>query len=99
MVCVRLESIWYMPENQPAVETVKITIDGNEVSVPKGSRIIEAAESMGKGIAHGEYLAPTEPTDIAPTLAFLAGVTLPNVRGRVLIEALAPPAAPRRSSQ
>jgi predicted AlkP superfamily pyrophosphatase or phosphodiesterase len=54
---------------------------------------------MGKGIVRGEYLAPTEPTDIAPTLAFLAGVTLPNVRGRVLVEALAPPAAPRRSSQ
>lgn len=53
---------------------------------------------MGKGILRGEYLTPTEPTDVAPTLAFLAGVTLPNVRGRVLTEALAPPSAPRRSS-
>jgi len=44
---------------------------------------------MGKGIVRGEYLAPAEPTDIAPTLAFLASVTLPNVRGRVLTEALA----------
>ena len=53
---------------------------------------------MGKGIARGEYLAPTEPTDIAPTLAFLAGVTLPNVRGRVLTEALVSPVAVRKSS-
>jgi predicted AlkP superfamily pyrophosphatase or phosphodiesterase len=53
---------------------------------------------MGKGIVRGEYLSPAEPADIAPTLAFLAGVTLPNVRGRVLAEALAPSSAPRKSS-
>jgi predicted AlkP superfamily pyrophosphatase or phosphodiesterase len=45
---------------------------------------------MGKGIAPGEYLAPASPTDVAPTLAFLAGVTLPRAQGRVLSEALAP---------
>jgi hypothetical protein len=45
---------------------------------------------MGKGIARGEYLGPVSPTDIAPTLAFLAGVTLPRVSGRVLTEALTP---------
>ena len=45
---------------------------------------------MGKGIARGEYLQPSAPTDIAPTLAFLAGITLPRVSGRVLTEALAP---------
>ncbi|HUP88404.1 MAG TPA: molybdopterin-dependent oxidoreductase [Longimicrobiales bacterium] len=44
-----------MPENQTAVETVNITIDGKQVSVPKGARIIEAAEGMGKGIAHYCY--------------------------------------------
>jgi predicted AlkP superfamily pyrophosphatase or phosphodiesterase len=43
---------------------------------------------MGKGIAPGEYLQPASPVDIAPTLAFLAGVTLPNADGRVLTEAL-----------
>ena len=53
---------------------------------------------MGKGIVRGEYLMPSAPTDIAPTLAFLAGVTLPSVRGRVLTEAIAASAAPRRSS-
>ena len=53
---------------------------------------------MGKGIARGEYLQPASPADIAPTLAFLADVTLPQVSGRVLIEALTPrtPAAARR---
>ena len=44
---------------------------------------------MGKGITRGEYLAPAEPTDVAPTLAFLAGVTLPLASGRVLSEAIA----------
>ena len=43
---------------------------------------------MGRGIAAGEYLESASPTDIAPTLAFLAGVTLPRVSGRVLTEAL-----------
>src|SRR5262245_14054399 len=42
----------------------------------------------GKGIAGGEYLNDASPIDIAPTLAFLAGITLPRPDGRVLIEAL-----------
>jgi predicted AlkP superfamily pyrophosphatase or phosphodiesterase len=50
----------------------------------------------GKGIAAGEYLEPAAPTDVAPTLAFLAGVTLPRASGRVLIEALARGALPRK---
>ena len=36
-------------------ETVTITIDGVQTQVPKGMRIIEAAESIGKGIAHYCY--------------------------------------------
>jgi NADH-quinone oxidoreductase subunit G len=36
-------------------ETVNVTIDGVKLSVPKGVRIIEAAEMMGKGIAHYCY--------------------------------------------
>lgn len=43
---------------------------------------------MGAGIAAGEYLTPASPADIAPTLAFLCGITLPQVSGRVLTEAL-----------
>lgn len=43
---------------------------------------------MGKGIAPGEYLEAASPADVAPTLAFLSGVTLPGGQGRVLIEAL-----------
>jgi predicted AlkP superfamily pyrophosphatase or phosphodiesterase len=45
---------------------------------------------MGSGIARGEYLAPASPADVAPTLAFLAGITLPRAQGRALTEALAP---------
>jgi predicted AlkP superfamily pyrophosphatase or phosphodiesterase len=47
----------------------------------------------GKGIAAGERLELAAPTDVAPTLAFLAGVTLPRASGRVLTEALTPSAA------
>jgi predicted AlkP superfamily pyrophosphatase or phosphodiesterase len=42
----------------------------------------------GFGIKKGEYLDPAAPIDLAPTLAFLTGVTLPDALGRVLTEAL-----------
>jgi len=45
---------------------------------------------FGTGIKPGEYLAPSSPIDIAPTIAFLSGITLPNAMGRVLTEALTP---------
>lgn len=44
---------------------------------------------MGAGITPGEYLQPASPVDVAPTLAFLCGITLPRAQGRVLAEALA----------
>jgi predicted AlkP superfamily pyrophosphatase or phosphodiesterase len=47
---------------------------------------------MGRGIRPGEYLTAATPADIAPTLAFLCGVTLARSDGRVLAEALAVPA-------
>jgi hypothetical protein len=47
----------------------------------------------GAGVKPGRYLAASTPADIAPTLAYLAGVTLPQPDGRVLHEALEP--APR----
>jgi predicted AlkP superfamily pyrophosphatase or phosphodiesterase len=43
---------------------------------------------FGHGIKRGEYLAPASPIDIAPTLAFLSGITLPDAMGRVLAEGL-----------
>jgi predicted AlkP superfamily pyrophosphatase or phosphodiesterase len=43
---------------------------------------------LGKGITRGTYTSPASPTDIAPTLAFLCGITLPAADGRVLDEAL-----------
>ena len=44
---------------------------------------------MGTGIRSGEYFGSASPLDIAPTLAFLAHVTLPYSQGRVLSEAFA----------
>ena len=46
---------------------------------------------FGYGIKKGEYLEPAAPIDIAPTLAFLTGITLPDAMGRVLTEALTTP--------
>ena len=53
---------------------------------------------MGRGVRHGEYTEEATPADIAPTLAALAGVTLPRAEGRVLWSALtvAPPLPPNR---
>ena len=45
---------------------------------------------FGSGIKKGEYLEPSSPIDLAPTLAFLSGMTLPDAMGRVLTEALTP---------
>jgi predicted AlkP superfamily pyrophosphatase or phosphodiesterase len=51
---------------------------------------------MGKGIAPGEFSRPVTPLDIAPTLAYLAGITLSHAQGTVLVDALAP--RPARST-
>lgn len=42
----------------------------------------------GHGIKPGEYLERASPIDIAPTLAHLLGITLPDAMGRVLSEGL-----------
>lgn len=44
----------------------------------------------GSRVRPGEYLQPASPADIAPTFAWLAGITLPRAEGRVLHEAIAP---------
>ncbi|HEX8028393.1 MAG TPA: alkaline phosphatase family protein [Vicinamibacterales bacterium] len=43
---------------------------------------------FGYGIKKGEYLDQAAPIDLAPTLAYLTGVTLPDAMGRLLREAL-----------
>jgi predicted AlkP superfamily pyrophosphatase or phosphodiesterase len=50
---------------------------------------------MGHGIKRGQYLQPATPADVAPTLAAICGVTLPQAEGRALTAALL--AAPRQS--
>jgi hypothetical protein len=46
---------------------------------------------FGNGIRAARLTEPATPADIAPTLAFLAGITLPQADGRVLREALREP--------
>jgi predicted AlkP superfamily pyrophosphatase or phosphodiesterase len=46
---------------------------------------------FGRGVRKGEYRQPASPADIAPTLAALSGVALPQAEGRVLNEALLDP--------
>jgi predicted AlkP superfamily pyrophosphatase or phosphodiesterase len=43
---------------------------------------------LGRGIKPGRYAQSATPADIAPTLARLCGITLPNAEGRVLAEAV-----------
>ena len=43
---------------------------------------------MGAGIRGGEYLTAATPADIAPTLAWLTGIVMSRVEGRVLVDAL-----------
>ncbi len=43
---------------------------------------------LGDGIRKGQYLAPASPLDLAPTLAYLCGITLPAPDGRLLGAAL-----------
>ena len=42
----------------------------------------------GAGIRKGRYTTAATPADIAPTLAALAGISMPSAQGRVLTEAL-----------
>jgi predicted AlkP superfamily pyrophosphatase or phosphodiesterase len=49
---------------------------------------------FGRGIKPGQHLNVAGPMDIAPTFAFLCGITLPGADGRVLNETLEPLAAP-----
>lgn len=48
---------------------------------------------LGKGIVPGQIDVPASPADLAPTSAYLAGVTLPRPDGRVLSEAIQVPRA------
>lgn len=43
---------------------------------------------LGNGIRRGHYTGRVSPADVAPTLAYLAGIPLPSAEGRVLREAL-----------
>jgi hypothetical protein len=43
---------------------------------------------FGSGITRGVYLRRVTPADLAPTLAYLCGVTLPRPDGTVLVEAV-----------
>ena len=61
---------------------------GTSHGTPYGYDVRVPLFLFGKGIAAGEYLDAASPTDVAPTLAFLAGITLPRSDGRVLMEAI-----------
>ena len=52
---------------------------------------------FGFGIAPGTYPGAASPADIAPTLAELLGLTMPQADGRALREAIRPDASPGRS--
>jgi predicted AlkP superfamily pyrophosphatase or phosphodiesterase len=90
---VRAASLSYVPGRS-----------GDLILVPRGGWMFAAAGTthatagaddqqvpivlFGFGIKRGEYTDAATPADIAPTLAALSGVSMPNVDGRVLREAL-----------
>lgn len=53
---------------------------------------------MGPGVRPGSYADVVTPADIAPTLAAITGITLPNAQGQPLRAALLPSAHTRRVS-
>jgi hypothetical protein len=67
---------------QPGSATSHGTLYGYDQGVP--------VILYGRGIKPGEYLRAVTPADIAPTLAYLCGVTLAEADGALLAEALAP---------
>jgi len=77
---------WFFAEEAYATGTTHSTPYDYDARVP--------IFLMGRGIRSGEYLTAATPADIAPTLAFLCGITLAPREGRVLAEALAVGAAP-----
>ena len=77
---------WFFAEEAYAVGTTHSTPYGYDARVP--------IFLMGRGIRPGEYLTAATPADIAPTLAFLCGITLASRDGRVLAEASAVGVAP-----
>ncbi len=77
---------WFFAEEAYSIGTTHSTPYGYDARVP--------IFLMGRGIRPGEYLTAATPADIAPTLAFLCGITLAPRDGRVLAEALTAGAAP-----
>lgn len=77
---------WFFAEEGYPYGTAHSTPYGYDARVP--------IFFLGRGIRPGESLAAATPADIAPTLAFLCGITLAPRDGRVLAEALAVPATP-----
>jgi phosphopentomutase len=67
---------------QPGSATTHGTMYGYDQQVP--------VILYGAGIKPGAYTRAVTPADIAPTLAYLCGVTLAHADGEVLSEALAP---------
>jgi predicted AlkP superfamily pyrophosphatase or phosphodiesterase len=53
---------------------------------------------MGWGIQSGEYFGNVTPADIAPTFAYLCGITLSIRDGRILSEAIAKNRAPAKAA-
>jgi predicted AlkP superfamily pyrophosphatase or phosphodiesterase len=54
---------------------------------------------FGSGIKPGQYRESATPADIVPTLAAMAGITLPSAEGRVLRSALVTPATQTGSTR
>jgi hypothetical protein len=75
---------WFFVTNPMSLSAGSATTHGSLYGYDQHVPVI----LMGPGIHGGEYLGASSPADIAPTLAFLCGITLARADGRVLSEAL-----------
>jgi predicted AlkP superfamily pyrophosphatase or phosphodiesterase len=85
---------WFFVSEARSVPAGSATTHGSSHSYDQHVPLI----LMGQGIKSGEFLNAASPADIAPTLAFLCGITLGQADGRVLAEALQVPRAVQEDS-
>jgi predicted AlkP superfamily pyrophosphatase or phosphodiesterase len=77
---------WFFVTADGSAQPGSATSHGTMYGYDQGVPVI----LFGRGVKPGEYTRAVTPADIAPTLAYLCGVTLAQADGEVLIEALAP---------
>ena len=70
-----------MADNGQSPDSISLTIDGHEVTVPKGTTILQAAQGMGTEVPHYCY----HPGLSSPAMCRLCLVEVDGVLGRAAL--------------